>query len=359
MNTYESKSAHQSVTSTRPSFSMIFETENLASVELENIFRSLSSIAIQDISPEQANEFLVIDGGYAPPEIIAELCAKYPWITVKQAPGVGYYEAKMLGATLVTGEIVVYCDSDCVYVPNWLSSILSTFTTNPNVNIVAGETTTPVRNAYEIAIAMHYFFPRHSNHESEYLSNYYFLNNVAFRRHFLIKNPIPTNLPLYRGNCFTHSYLFCHLHGNKILVNPNAKASHEPPSPAFSFWRYLLLGHDHIVQKRICSILEREANTIKSIDFLERIALFTTRQKIKGIVTALLQFNPFRHKRALATILEDKKFIVLLPLAFFIIFYLETLWTIGIIVTYVNFDCLIRSYYGAESKDLPNSSLTN
>jgi hypothetical protein len=39
-----------------PSFSMIYETENLSSVELENIYRSLASIANQDISPEQVLE---------------------------------------------------------------------------------------------------------------------------------------------------------------------------------------------------------------------------------------------------------------------------------------------------------------
>ena len=103
-----------------PSFSLIYETENLCSVELENIYRSLASLASQTISITDANEFLIIDGGYAPDEVITELCDRYPWITIKRISGIGYYKAKMTGAELATGDIIIYCDSDCVYTSNWL-----------------------------------------------------------------------------------------------------------------------------------------------------------------------------------------------------------------------------------------------
>jgi glycosyltransferase involved in cell wall biosynthesis len=332
---------------TRPSFSMVFETENLASVELENIFRSLSSLAAQDISPELANEFWVIDSGNAPPEVIAELCSEYPWISVKEAPGVGYYEAKMLGASLATGEIVVYCDSDCVYVSNWLKSLLSTFMSNPNINVVAGETSTPIRNAYDMAIAMHYFFPRFSGQENAYASQNYFLNNVAFRRDFLIKNPIPTNLPLYRGNCSTHSYLFCQLNGNKILKDPKAKASHEPPSPAFSFWRYLLLGHDYIVQEKILS----QSNLKSRIGNISEDLCLSRHQKIKGIFNVALKFNPFNFQKIRAVLLEDKKRLLMFPIVSLIMFYFEILQVIGAIATYINLNFVIDSYYKVEAKD--------
>ncbi|HEY9804353.1 MAG TPA: hypothetical protein V6D25_28735 [Leptolyngbyaceae cyanobacterium] len=53
-----------------PSFSIIFETENLTSTEIDNIYRSLASIASQDVLPKQANEFLIIDGDYASPLVI-------------------------------------------------------------------------------------------------------------------------------------------------------------------------------------------------------------------------------------------------------------------------------------------------
>jgi hypothetical protein len=78
-----------------PSFSVVFETENLLSVELENIYHSLVSLEQQDIPITQANEFFIVDGSYAPQEIIDEISFKYPWINIKQIPGIGYHEAKM------------------------------------------------------------------------------------------------------------------------------------------------------------------------------------------------------------------------------------------------------------------------
>jgi glycosyltransferase involved in cell wall biosynthesis len=339
-----------------PSFSIVFETENLASVELENIYRSLESIASQDISPEMANEFLIIDSGYAPQEIIDEICAKYPWITVKQAPGVGYYAAKMLGATLATSEIIVYCDSDCVYVSNWLNSILSTFLENTDASVVAGETSTPVRNIYELAIAMHYFFPRFSNKETPYLSNNYYLNNVAFRRDFLTQNPIPTNLPLYRGNCSTHSHAFCRLTGNRIWINPQARATHEPPTPTFAFWRYLLMGHDHLVQKIIHSRLESSVD--KMNHYLSEDLTFSFSQKVKGILNMLLNFHPFKRDKIRAVLQEDKNRLFILPLVVPIIFYFEILLVIGNILTYVSPNFLLRLYSMVEQRnDLPKLSL--
>jgi glycosyltransferase involved in cell wall biosynthesis len=330
-----------------PSFSIVFETENLASVELENIFRSLSSIVTQDISPAQAHEFLVIDGGYAPQEVMTELCTKYPWITIHQAPGIGYYEAKMLGATLATGEIVVYCDSDCIYVPTWIRSILSTFTTHPDINVVAGETSTPIRNIYEMAIAMHYFFPRFSNRESLYASKNYFLNNVAFRRSFLIENPIPLNLPLYRGNCSTHSYVLCQLNGHKILTHPQAKAAHEPPSPSFIFWRYLLLGHDYLLQQNIRSKLA-VGTSAKNCPNMSTEINFTLFEKLKGIANTVLKFQPFNYRKMHAVLVEDKKRLFTLPLVLPILLYFEALLLIGSITTYVNAQFLINLYYKLE-----------
>jgi glycosyltransferase involved in cell wall biosynthesis len=329
-----------------PSFSMVFETENLASVELENIFRSLSSLATQDISPTQANEFLIIDSGNAPPEVIAELCAQYPWITVKEAPGISYYEAKMLGANLATGEIVVYCDSDCVYVSNWLSSILSTFMTDSDINVVAGETSTPVRNVYEIAIAMHYFFPRFSNQEIPYISSYYFLNNVAFRRHFLIQYPIPTDLPLYRGNCSTHSYSLCQLQGYPIWTNPKARAIHEPPTSAFAFWRYLLLGHDYIMQGFIRSRLGTSTDTPPSEDLD-----FSVSQTVRGILYVLRNFRPFDSAKIRAVLQEDKTRLFTLPIVIPIILYFELLMVIGRIMTYLHPNFLLRLYAKLEQRE--------
>ena len=188
-----------------PSFSIVYETENLSNVDFSNVYRSLASLDAQKKSPKSANEFLLIDTGNTPENIIQELCSMYSWLKVKKMPGVGYYQSKMLGARLVTGEIVVFADSDCIYETYWLKNLLSTYLLDENINIVAGETSTPIRNLYDLAIAIHYLFPRFSGYENVYKSNGYSMNNVSFRRSFILENCILTDLPLYRANCYVHA----------------------------------------------------------------------------------------------------------------------------------------------------------
>lgn len=332
-----------------PSFSIVFETENLSSVELENIYRSLASIAAQDISPEQANEFLIIDAGYAPQAVIDEICSKYPWIKVQKAPGIGYYEAKMLGAKLATGEVIVYCDSDCVYESNWLREILTTFLQSPDINVVAGETSTPVRNIYELAIAIHYFFPRFSYQEQAYQSSYYFLNDVAFRRDFILQYPIPTNLPLYRGNCDIHAHYLHNLQGNKIWKNPKARALHEPPTFSFGIWRYLLMGRDLVLKKRIKHLMTNSQN---GSDYITQLTLddlgWTLTQKVRGIISTILHAKPFDPAKIKTVLKEDKSRSALLPLTAPIVLWFEFLFIFGCIVSYLNPDLLFKLYYKTE-----------
>ena len=235
-----------------PSFSLILETENLANADLKGLSKSLETLANQDISPTCANEVLLIDSGDTPTHILEHLCEQYPWIKVHHTLlGTGYYKAKMLGAELVTGEIVVYFDSDCIYQPNWLRSILTAFTEGEDIQVVAGETMTLSKGAYGTAMALTYIFPQYSGDKSLTPTAQYFLNNVAFRREFLLSNPIPTDLPLYRGNCVIHARNLQD-RGYTIWKQSQARATHAPPNGlSHFFWRFLLIGHDYYWQNRL------------------------------------------------------------------------------------------------------------
>ena len=235
-----------------PTFSIILETENLANANLDGLVNSLTSLVNQDVPPTQANEVLLIDSGDAPPELLGQLCDRYSWIKIHPAPpSTGYYKAKMLGASLATGEIVVYADSDCVYEPHWLRTILETFTVSEQIQVVAGETTTRGRGPYGTAMALTYIFPQYSGNTELTQTSQYFLNNVAFRREFLLQNPIPAELPLYRGNCVVHVENLKR-DGYAIWLNPTARATHAPPDGlSHFFWRFLLIGHDYYWQKRL------------------------------------------------------------------------------------------------------------
>ncbi len=234
-----------------PSFSIVLETENLASSDLQGLVRSLSCLAIQDLSPTRANEVLLIDSGDTPADLLAQLCEQYAWLKVVEAPaGTEYYPSKMLGAKLATGEIVVYYDSDCVYELDWLRTILLPFT-QPEIQIVAGETATRGVGVYGTAMAMTYIFPQFSGQQELTPTKQYFLNNVAFRRSFLLDHPIPTELPLYRGNCVIHAHQLRE-QGFTIWKQPRARTLHAPPNGlSHFFWRFLLIGHDYYWQKQL------------------------------------------------------------------------------------------------------------
>ncbi|MBD2578922.1 glycosyltransferase family 2 protein [Oscillatoria sp. FACHB-1406] len=237
-----------------PSFSIVLETENLANADLEGLTKSLASLAHQDLSPNCANEVWLIESGDTPLDLLDRLCKQYPWIKIHQAPlDTGYYKAKMLGAELATGEVVVYFDSDCIYEPQWLRMLLETFSEHEEVQIVAGETMTRGVGIYGTAMAIAYIFPPFSGQTSPSKTRQYFLNNVAFRRDFLLQHPIPLDLPLYRGNCDIHARNLIR-EGYVLWKQPRARATHAPPSSlSHFFWRFLLIGHDYYWQTRLAA----------------------------------------------------------------------------------------------------------
>lgn len=242
-----------------PSFTLVIETENLANADIDGLGHSLASLECQDVSPQAANEVLIVDSGDLTPALAAQLSEKYPWVRVVAAPAsTSYYQAKMFGARQATGAVVVYCDSDCVYAPGWLRGMLTPFAERDDVDVLAGETTTRGEGVYGTAMALTYIFPQHSDDARLTATPHYFLNNVAFRRAFLLDNPIPTDLPLYRGNCVVHAHAL-RRHGHTIWRQPRAKAVHAAPNGfAHFFWRFLLIGHDFRLQQQYLSRIEND-----------------------------------------------------------------------------------------------------
>jgi glycosyltransferase involved in cell wall biosynthesis len=249
-----------------PTFSIVLETENLATADLRGLLAAIDCLAAQDPAPTIANEVFVIDSGDIPEAVKQQLTQQYPWLTIYQAPsGITYYGAKMLGAKLATGEILVYYDSDCIYEPQWLRAILRSFS-DSNIQVVAGETRTRGIGIYGTAMALTYIFPQYSEikpGQPQLLrSSQYYLNNVAFRRSFLLDHPIPTNLPLYRGNCVIHAKQLTKA-GVTIWRQPQARATHAPPNGlSHFFWRFLLIGYDYYWQHRVLDDLALRVQSV-------------------------------------------------------------------------------------------------
>ena len=231
-----------------PSFSVVIETENLSVTEIAGLEESLDSLARQSPSPAAANEVLIIESGDTPAAVLERIQEKCPWVKIVAIDSdIDYYDAKMEGARRATGEVVIYADSDCVYEPDWIRSLLAPFTVYPDIQVLGGETAIRGSGPYAIATAISFFFDGHSHTPDLYSSATYFFNNVAFRRQFLLENPVAHDLPLYRGHCVLHTHSLRN-RGVEIWRQPRARAHHAPPHGLFNFlWRYLLIGRDNAV----------------------------------------------------------------------------------------------------------------
>jgi glycosyltransferase involved in cell wall biosynthesis len=311
-----------------PTFSIILETENLINADLDGLSQSLASLIGQTTPLSQAEEVLIIDSGDVPAELIADLQARHPWLKVHRTEEpMEYYEAKMLGAQLSRGEVVVYCDSDCIYEPNWLQNLLTPFT-NHQINLVAGETTTSGLGPYGTAMALGYIFPQYSAQEGLQPARQYFLNNVAFRRQFLLKHPIPTQLPLYRGNCHIHALQLLKA-DQQLWRQPQARSLHAPPNGlSHFFWRFLLIGHDAYWQKRVQAQLQLSSLVRGYQDPISgktnKIGVFEMR--LRGLIA------------------RDRRHLLVFPLALPVLLASSFLILVGRLITVWRPDYLLAAY---------------
>ena len=329
-----------------PTFSLIVETENLANADIKGLAKSLASLANQEVSPTQAKEVFLLDSGDTPPALLKQLKQDYPWITVYPVPEeVNYYQAKMLGAKAATGEVIVYGDSDCIYETTWLNNLLTTFNHNPYLKVVAGKTMTRGVGIYGTAMALAYIFPPFSGETQLRETQQYFLNNVAFRRAFLLQHPIPTQLPLYRGNCVMHARQI-RAEGETIYRQPLARATHAPPSGLNHFlWRFLLIGHDLYCQKQLLSQtdekLEELELKVKRIESMETPGNYNP-----GKSSFVDKLQVFR-SRVGKMVANEPRHLMFLPFAIPVVIIAVTLILTGYLITSWKSNYLLKRYYNA------------
>lgn len=234
-----------------PSFSIILETENLAINDPEKLINCIQTLESQSLSPTFANEVLVVQSGDIPPSVLTTLKQQFPWVKVINVDeAAGYYEAKMELVSTVTGDIIVFCDSDCAYVSDWLESMLMPFRQDDKANVVTGETSIVAGGPYTFAMSLSWLFPPYSNKKMIYETSGYAANNVAFRRQFLLKHPIPCDLDIIRGNCTIHAQQIRNL-GQIIWKQPKARASHPYPKVSQFFLRFFVIGHNKLMCYRL------------------------------------------------------------------------------------------------------------
>ena len=307
------------------SFSIIIETENLASADLPGLFRSVDALQGQTLSPLLANEVLMVETGDVPEDVLATIRDRYPWIKTQRIDAsLEYYQAKMAGIALTTGDAVVLCDSDCVYNDGWLAAMLQPYA-QADVQLLAGETSMSIKGPYELAMALVYIFPRYSGGDSIAQSGGYFCNNVSFRRELIEQFPIPGTLPMYRGNCVIHAHQLA-ADKRQIWQQPGARAMHAPPNGLAHFAsRFLMLGYDELGVSRFAARpneLSMEAPMRPLRDFAVAGVILFNKLKVAAI-------------RLVQVLREDIRYGLYLPLALPIAAVAMALYTVGLAIAYI------------------------
>lgn len=227
------------------SVSILIETANLAVADLANLTRCLESLAAQTHPIGCVEEVLVLDAGDVGSAQLSEVCAKFSFVGVRQLrAGTGYGDVKALSAHEAAGEIIVLCDADCTYEPDWLEELLRAFA-DPEVSLVGGETTTPIASPYELAVALTFVFPRFSGESELTPSLWYWANNLAVRKHAFLSVPLPSGLPIQRGQNIVHAARLSHA-GVVVWRAPRARAFHHVPTPSELIYEYMRFGADTV-----------------------------------------------------------------------------------------------------------------
>jgi glycosyltransferase involved in cell wall biosynthesis len=235
-----------------PSFSLVLETVNLELADIDDVRRSLKSVASQDLDPTSANDVVMVESGEVPQSVLATLTEEFPWLKIIKVPvDIGYEEAKMAGVRETTGDVIVFFDADCVYQPGWLRGLIEGMAERPDIGVLGGETMLHTDSVWNLASAVLFTFEWYTGAKDIYESERFHLNNVAFRRTVLERVPPPTQLPVFRLPTTYYAALLREK-GYRICRQPKSRARHEAPNGwVHFFWRYVVFGLDGVNAQKL------------------------------------------------------------------------------------------------------------
>lgn len=248
-------------------FSVVIETENLDRESIETLLSSLESIDQQTLHPTLAHQALLMNAGQVSGEVVERIEQRYEWLTVVDTPpGTGYYELKMDGFHRTSSEIVVFLDSDVVFDPGCIESLVGFLRGATGRQIVCGETTIKPDSFYALVLLLSWTFPPRSRRREPHRTPGYPANQFAVRRSLLQQHPIPVRLDLQRGNCSVHARELARS-GVAIWKHPDAGASH-PLIPVRAFpKRLFFMGYHEISSVALAGTTQRVEGVARRLAF--------------------------------------------------------------------------------------------
>jgi len=126
--------------------------------------------------------------------IVDDVIGVSEWLTLRYMPvaGATYCKLKNAGASIATGDIIIFLDSDLKPEPEWLAAFLSAFS-NPSVSVAVGNTYVDWSggDAYSKSLALTWMFPLRDPGGGLTISHWFYANNVAFRRETFLSRQFP------------------------------------------------------------------------------------------------------------------------------------------------------------------------
>jgi glycosyltransferase involved in cell wall biosynthesis len=117
---------------------LAIEGWNASDLDSRQVFeQSLRSLLDQTFPVRRSEVFITVDASADPAES-AWIKDLLPESQILELPGSTYYRSKNLAIESAHGEYLVFADSDLIYEPQWLESLLAAF--QPGIDLVAGNT---------------------------------------------------------------------------------------------------------------------------------------------------------------------------------------------------------------------------
>lgn len=161
--------------------------------------------------------------------------------------GSNYYGQKNEGAELASRDYLLFLDSDVVPEAGWLRALLGSL--RHGIDVVAGSTYVEPDSFFGRAFGLFWFFPLRSPLGGLIETNFFYANNVIFRRNLFLAYKFP-DLPLYRGHCAALAGIL-RQRGVRLYQQRNARVAHPPPQARHFVHRALCEGHDLTVNARL------------------------------------------------------------------------------------------------------------
>jgi hypothetical protein len=163
------------------------------------------------------------------------------------SPGAGYAAYHNEGFRATSRDIVVFFDSDITPEAGWLEQMLLPFL-NDRIGVVVGNTYIEPRGLYARAMALFWFFPPRCPESGLRPANFFFLNNVAFRREVFARFPFLEG-GYFRGKEYAHVSEIWRA-GIPVVQQMAARATHPPPSGKYFVIYALCRGDDFAIFER-------------------------------------------------------------------------------------------------------------